>query len=646
MYQSRCSRCGTHAETLAPSGLCETCLSESDATILARTSAAQQLNTRTADDTRTPPAAAGFGRLPHGGYRYVERLGGGGMGVVFRAVQLATDRTVAVKRLLPHSCTPGGMGRFVAEAKAISAVDHDNVVRVFDFVPDPADPLLVMEYVPGRPLSVVLKEDGPLPPDRAAEVIAAAARGVQAAHDAGVIHRDLKPDNLLVTPDGKVKVADFGLGKRVDAPEGVTVPGQVVGGTPGFMAPEQVDGQYGEPGKPADVWGLGACLYAAVTGKSPFPSGRGAAHRAVYEPVVPPRRKNRRVPPALEAIILACLKKDPAERYPSAGAVADDLERFRQGASTVARPLPWVVQAWRQVRSTPRAVAAAWLVALLGPLAVGIAVASIPRPSEETPEQVHARWQKRYAAGETVTAVPKAGLPVWKRWILGRAEITDSPDDDGAAYLTPGGTNTFTVFDPPGESYTASFDLKHRTVVDAIDPETKVGVVLFHERFADARVTVDRYLTVSWADYDVEAWHDKPDGWQPVHVVFWYVIHDTAARNTYTSTSALRMYAHRLDAGRTVPGKWRRVVAEVTPAGVRLLWAADADATDADPQPFASFSAAQLHAKCKRHREEAARKHTLPDSLPPVWNPAGGVGVWAVRSGLSFRNVTILSTTP
>ncbi len=641
MNQSRCSRCGTQAETLAPSGLCETCQSESDATILARTSVAERVFTRPIDDTRTPPAAAGFGLLPHGGYRYVERLGGGGMGVVFRAVQLATDRTVAVKKLLPHSYTRGGMGRFVAEAKAISAVDHDNVVRVFDFVPDPTDPLLVMEFVPGQPLSVMLKDGGPLPPLRAAEVIAAAARGVQAAHDAGVIHRDLKPGNLLVTPDGKVKVADFGLGKRVDAPDGVTEPGQVVGGTPGFMAPEQVDEQYGKPGKPADVWGLGACLYAAVTGKSPFPSGKAAAHRAVYEPVVPPRRQNRRVPPALEAVILACLEKDPARRYPSAAALADDLERFCRGESTVARPLPWVTRAWRQVRATPRAVAAAWLVALIGPLAVGIAVAAIPRPSAETPEQVHARWQKGYAAGQTVTAVPTAGLPAWKRWVLGRAEITDSPDDDGAAYLTPGGTNVLTVFDPPGESYTASFDLKHRTVVDAADPETQVGAVLFHERFADERVSVDRYLTVSFADYDVQWWHGKPDGRQPVNVVFWYSIHDTALRASFTHSYALRAHAHQFDAGRTVSGKWRRVVAEVTPAGVRLLWAADAQATDAEPVPFASFTAAQLHDHCKTHREIAARKHTLPDALPPVWGPAGGVGVSAFRSGLAFRSVTV-----
>jgi hypothetical protein len=624
--------------------LCETCLSESDATILARTSAAERLATRPTDDTRTPPASAGFGLLPHGGYQCGERLGGGGMGEVFRAVQLATDRTVAVKRLLPHSYTRGGLGRFVAEAKAISAVDHENVVRVFDFVPDPIDPLLVMEFVPGRPLSLIIKDDGPLPPLRAAEIVAAAARGVQAAHDAGVIHRDLKPGNLLVTPDGRVKVADFGLGKRVDAPEGVTELGQSVGGTPGYMAPEQVDEQYGEPGKPADVWGLGACLYAAVTGKSPFPSGKGASHRVVYEPVVPPRRKNRCVPPALEAIILACLEKDPAKRYPSAGQLADDLERFCRGESTVARPLPWVARAWRQVRATPRAVAAAWLVALLGPLTVGIAVAAIPRPSSESPEQVHARWQKGYAAGQTVTAVPKAGQPAWRRWLLGRAEITDSPDDDGAAYLTPGSTNVLTVFDTPGESYTASFDLKHRLVVDATDTHTEVGAVLFHERFADAGATVDRYLTVSFADYDIGAWRNKPDDRQSVDVVFRYVIRDTALRQTFTHSHSLRMNAHTLDAGRTVSGKWRRVVAEVTPAGVRLLWGADADAADPEPVPFASFTAAQLHDHCKKHRETAADLHLLPDTLPPVWNPAGGVGVWACRSGLAFRSVTVRPT--
>lgn len=645
MNQPLCSRCGTHSETRAPSGLCETCLSESDATILARTSAAELARVRTADDTQTPPPACGFGLLPHAGYRYEARLGGGGMGVVFRTVQLATDRTVAVKKLLPHGHTRGGMGRFVAEAKAIAAVDHDNVVRVFDFVPDPTDPLLVMEFVPGRPLSEIIRDDGPLAPLRAAEVIAAAARGVQAAHDAGVIHRDLKPGNLLVTPDGRVKVSDFGLGKRVDTPDGVTEPGHVVGGTPGYVAPEQVDGRYGEPGTPADVWGLGACLYAAVTGKPPFHGGKGTANRVVDEPLVPPRRKNRHVPPVLEAVILACLEKDPAKRYPSAAALADDLERFGRGESTVARPLPWVVRAWRQVRTTPRAVVIAWLVALVGPLAVGVAVAAVPKLTAESPEQTHARWKKEYAAGETVTAVPRTGLPVWRRWIFEQGELTESPDGGRAAFLPVNGEfSALTVYDTPGGSYTASLDLKHQLTVDAENPETKVGAVLFHERFADDRVTVDRFLVVSFTDYDVDWWRGQADGVQPVNVVTWYAVHDAALGETFTRSHSLRMNAHRIDAGRQVSNKWRRVVAEVTPAGVRLLWAADADAADPELVPFASFTAAELNAHWKRHREIIAEKHPLPVALPPAWNPAGGVGVWAYKSGLAFRSVTVRPT--
>jgi hypothetical protein len=642
MHSPKCLRCGTAADTVQLGGFCDTCLSESDATPV-RPLVGTNFRDPNSPDTRTPfPDHAAAAVLPAGGYRYVEPVGEGGMGVVWRAERVATGQTVAVKRLHPDCYTPGGLRRFVAEAQALAAVDHANVVRLFDFLPDPADPRLVMEFVPGRPMSAWLKEHGPLAPDRAAEVIAEAARGVQAAHDAGVVHRDLKPGNLLLSPDGRVKVVDFGLVKRVDTPAGLTRTGQLAGGTPGFMAPEQIDERFGPVGPAADVWGLGACLYSALTGHAPFPGGTSHTHRVLCEPVAPLRTKGPRIPPVLEAIVLKCLEKEPAKRYPSAGELAADLDRFRRGEPTVARPLSWGGRAWRRVRTAPRGTVLAWAVAVAA-VVVGGSAAIVPKALKDTPEKAHARHLRQFADGHEVTLVPKTGLPGWSEWAIGRAELADSPGRDGAAYITPSDEfNVLKLFDPPGDTYRVSADLQHHSAVDATDPHTKVGLVLFHQRFTDGSVTVDRMMSVTFADYDRLGLLEKGSAPGVVNVESWFVFLDGNQEPPRTRHYGLTMPAHQFPTRVELPGKWRRLVAEVSPAGLRLSWGTDADAPDAELVPFAEYTATQLNEHWATHRR--IEKRPLPETLQPVWQPTGGVGLLTHRSGLAFRSVTVRST--
>ncbi|MEO2091583.1 MAG: serine/threonine-protein kinase, partial [Gemmataceae bacterium] len=335
MSSHTCPRCGAVTDPVLPGGLCGTCHGRADDTRQAVSVVADAptpsfdpdvagtLTFATPADTTVTHGEAGadpFGVLPAGGYVYGEVLGTGGMGCVYKAVRVSTGQTVAIKKLRPERYTPSLLQRFVLEARILSRVDHPNVVRLHDFVPDPGDPHIVMDFVDGCSLADRLADGKGVPADLAARLTADAARGVAAAHAAGGIHRDLKPGNLLVTKADQIKVSDFGLGKVIaddgDSPT-LTATDSPIGGTPGYAAPEQV-AEGGECDERTDVWGLGACLHAALTGRPPYPTGRANLTRVLSDPLVPPRAFNRHVPPVLDAIVCKCLEKDPARRYQSA----------------------------------------------------------------------------------------------------------------------------------------------------------------------------------------------------------------------------------------------------------------------------------------------------------------------------------------
>jgi eukaryotic-like serine/threonine-protein kinase len=292
------------------------------------------------------------------GYELLGGLGRGGMGVVYRARQRATDRTVAVKMLsLDGMDDPTARARFRAEAEATAKLSHPNIVPVYEAGEVGGRLYLVCEYLPGGSLTAQL--DGtPWAADRAAKLIAPLARGVAAAHAAGIVHRDMKPSNILLAADGTPKVADFGVAKRLGT-EGHTHTGAVLG-TPSYMAPEQAGGAKGV-GPSADVYGLGAVLYELLTGHPPF---KGSTFLETMDQLrtsdpITPRTLQPKVARDLETICLRCLEKEPEKRYPSADALADDLDRFLHGQPIVARPVGAIERAWKWVRRNPSLAAAA-----------------------------------------------------------------------------------------------------------------------------------------------------------------------------------------------------------------------------------------------------------------------------------------------
>ncbi len=299
-----------------------------------------------------PEAAAGAAGLPRrfGDYTLLKELGRGGMGVVYQARQESLGRVVALKMVLRGEfASSSDLARFRIEAQSAARLDHPGIVPVYEVGEHEGQPFFTMKLVEGTTLSQRLAL-GPLPPREAAELLAEVARAVDHAHQQGVLHRDLKPSNILIDQQGRAHVSDFGLAKRVTAVgeargdaaghqgETLTRTGAIVG-TPSYMAPEQATGGRGPIGPASDVFSLGTVLYQMLTGRPPFQAATpvDTVLLLLEQDPLPPRLLNARADRELEMIALRCLQKLPSLRYPTAGALADDLEAYLQGEPISAR---------------------------------------------------------------------------------------------------------------------------------------------------------------------------------------------------------------------------------------------------------------------------------------------------------------------
>jgi tetratricopeptide (TPR) repeat protein/tRNA A-37 threonylcarbamoyl transferase component Bud32 len=352
-----------------------------------------------------PPEGQRFGE-----YELIEEIARGGMGVVYKARQSKLNRIVALKMILAgHLAGPEDVKRFYAEAEAAASLDHPGIVPIYEVGHCGGQHYFSMGYIEGESLAARVAA-GPLEAREAAELVRQVAEAVEFAHSRGVIHRDLKPANILLAQGGGVssgvvgggksgtthhspltthqpKITDFGLAKRVTVESGMTQTGQVLG-TPSFMPPEQASGKLDQVGPLSDVYALGGILYNLLTGRPPFEAATAldTLLQVVEREPVAPRQLAAGVPRDLETIALKCLQKEPARRYSSAQAVADDLSRFLADEPIAARPTTAVYKVWRKAkrnRAVSIAAAAAVVLALIG-LAMG--------------------WQARRKAGEAADA--------------------------------------------------------------------------------------------------------------------------------------------------------------------------------------------------------------------------------------------------
>jgi eukaryotic-like serine/threonine-protein kinase len=303
-----------------------------------------------------------------GNYQVLEEIGRGGMGVIYRARQRHSRRIVALKRILSyHADSQETLARFRREAQAAASLDHPNILPIYEVSEcDDGLPFFSMKFAGGGSLldaAPALRGE----PRRAVALVTKVARAVQYAHAQGILHRDLKPGNVLLDGRGEPLVSDFGLAKWLDTTSHLTRT-LTIFGTPGYIAPEQVNGSSSKLGPAADVYSLGAILFDLLTGRPPFLGEH--ALKVIQQASEKPAPRLRTLMPGLdrdlETICAKCLERDPSARYRSAGALAEDLERWLEGRHIIARPVSPPARAWRWTRRNPVIAGMAALLLILG----------------------------------------------------------------------------------------------------------------------------------------------------------------------------------------------------------------------------------------------------------------------------------------
>jgi CheY-like chemotaxis protein/predicted Ser/Thr protein kinase len=266
------------------------------------------------------------GSLFAGRYEVIEELGKGGMGSVYRVLDTQVGEEVAVKLLHPEIATdPDVVERFRNEVRLARKITHPNVGRIFDLHDDAGTPYISMEYVPGEDLQSLIRRGGPLTVSNAVGIAGQLAEGLAAAHQLGVVHRDLKPQNIMIDQNGHARIMDFGIA-RAQKSDGLTQTGTIIG-TPEYMAPEQLEGETVD--FRTDIYALGVVLYESLTGRVPFKGTTflGVALKHKTERPLDPRELNPKVPEPLNGLIMRCLEKDRAARFQNAGEVRDILRQ-------------------------------------------------------------------------------------------------------------------------------------------------------------------------------------------------------------------------------------------------------------------------------------------------------------------------------
>ncbi|MGI8979135.1 MAG: protein kinase domain-containing protein [Pirellulaceae bacterium] len=343
-----------------------------------------------------PPVGPSVAGLPFdrvGEYDILDKIGHGGMGLVLKARSRRLKRIVALKLIkVGQLAEEQEVARFMVEARAAAHLEHPNIVGVYDVGEHAGSPFFTMEYVEGQSLHKLISER-PLQPQRAAIIIRKLALAVDYAHKAGILHRDLKPQNILLDKYEEPKITDFGLATNAQENSQLTATGTVLG-TPSYMPPEQARGKHDEMGKWSDVYSLGATLYETLVGRPPFTAatlGETLQQVMTVDPVSP-RRLNPAIPRDVETICLKCLEKFPARRYQTAGELAEELQRFLEDRPILARPATRTEKFVRWCRRNPvvaGSIAAVSVAAVVAIISLWIGLSQAIAAKEEATEALN-----------------------------------------------------------------------------------------------------------------------------------------------------------------------------------------------------------------------------------------------------------------
>jgi serine/threonine-protein kinase len=553
---------------------------------------------------------------PFGRYTLLAPAGGGGMGLVYRAWDPLLKVTVALKMLRAGVvASDAEVRRFFQEAQATARSRHPNIVQVYDVGEHAGRHYFTMEWAEGGTLD---RHRARLCPDprSAAAVAEKIARAVAHAHGKGVLHRDLKPSNILLDERGEPKVTDFGLAKLLDAGDGLTLDGAVLG-TPAYMSPEQAAGKPSLVSARSDVWSLGVILFELLTGGRPFTGETAEATRQQVLTAEPPRVRSvrRAVPRALDAVVWKCLRRDPAERYASAAEVADDLASWLRGGPVTPQPDRWRTRLARAIQRRPlAAAAAALLLAAALTAAAGTYLGREPDPD----------------AG-AVVLVGKTGMPKEEpRWVIGEADSRWYQEADGTFTVSSTSQGFADLAQDPGsDHFVFSAEVFHRGGTRAVGIYAARGVSPAGEDWATwfCELVFDDINDEKdvWAGHAArlgKAFNAPPPKGNRAQL-HPYAFVTVAGQQSQGSASSIPPFIFNPAWGREV---WRTLELEVSPEGARGSW----DGHEIGMIHFAEASAGLRGSFKKR-----------PAGTDFDFNPRGPLGLQVNCGTASFRNVKV-----
>jgi serine/threonine-protein kinase len=654
-------------EALARGEAAEQALSSAPPGLRWRLEQAREVLRRLEEARREPRPAPAPARLDR--FRILRELGRGGFGVVYLAHDPTTARDVALK--VPRAealLTPELCRRFLREAHTAAGLDHPHLVPVYEARADGPVSYIASAYCPGGSLADWLRRQGrPMPWRLAAQVVAAVADAVAYVHGRGILHRDLKPANVLLAPNPKSearnpkqfrnleeenpkpaapgvsglgdsglgivsdfelrisdfipKVTDFGLAKAMEGP-GETRSVAFLG-TPAYMAPEQAAGRSRDVTPATDVYALGAILYECLTGRPPFTgeSDLVILQQVQQEPPVPPRQLRADVPRDLEAVCLKCLEKDPARRFASAAALADELRRCLRGEPTLTRPPRWPARAWRAVRRRPLASAAALVF-------TGLAVGLLVVQQLTDPDRPLRALERRLAAGQAVTLVGETGPPAWFRVRAGEGQTNTS-----IAVSEPFAVSTYELSlvdllpDPQRERYRFRAEVRH----DRGNGPSQVGIYFGHRQFATARGVEHCLCELAFSEANAPSTMARDDQGNMYSQVLLqlrrYRARGALPEHLGTSGCGPRK-RFPFPAGGLSPAVWHRLAVEVRPEGARAYW---------DNEMIGEVARDYLWGATREMLTGGPEPIALPADPPPD----GALGLFVLGGMATFRSVAV-----
>jgi serine/threonine-protein kinase len=564
-----------------------------------------------------PPSTAG---RPFGPYELLEEISRGGMGIVYKARQTGLDRTVALKMILAGAAAQRAeVLRFQREARAPGRLRHPNIIAVHDAGQIDGQHYFTMPLARNGSLAKHVKR---LSADARAAValVEKVARAVHHLHEHDILHRDLKPANILLDDGDEPWVADFGLARFLDNDEALTRTGRGLG-TPAYMAPEQADRKHGALGPAADVWALGVILYELLAGRRPFRGRRESViHKIQQDDPPPPSRWRPGLDPNLEAVILNCLAREPARRYASAGALADDLRAWLRGEPLSVRPEGPLGRARRWVRRRAWPLAAAALCLSLGVLFAALRgpappekPASLKTPGTEVvlpgdPPGALAPIEETLAAGRERTLIGERGGPAWHRWPLEPGKFLPAAPPDEPFQVTAFGFGLMELVPDPQRP---RFRLEAK--VKVMEPGGEAGLVFGYQPWKVEDMVQHLYWVLSVGD-------SRP-GIRGLRLrrVRWFLDPAKAVVNHEAAVPFVEKVPFNL----TVECS---LAVEVTPQGIAVFF---------DGKEVGRFSDAKLQFHTHVVSDD------LPQPLPDVIHPRGGLGLYIRETKAEFRDVVV-----